>query len=276
MSTALGFLLNHVTMVQAALFGTFIVGCWTLENALLDAEVRRKKGRARVNALFVLSALPIQVGMTTICMALAIWVTTQHWGLLYLIPGYDSPWIKYGLMFIALDLLDYVFHVAMHHVPLFWRFHLVHHTDQAIDVSTTVREHPGETFIRNGFLIAWVFLCGASLEILVLRQTAETVANILAHTSFRLETRAMRMLGWLLVTPNIHHTHHHSRLPYTNRNYGDVLSVWDRLFGTFADLAPADTVFGLDTHASTKGDDPYIRALAMPFDEPWRSTFLRH
>ena len=56
------------------------------------------------------------------------------------------------------------------------------------------------------------------------------------------------MLGWLFVTPNLHHTHHHFESPGTNCNYGDVFSIWDRLFGTYVDLAHEDTVFGLDTH----------------------------
>ena len=266
MTTVIAFLVAHATVVQALLFGAVIVGCWSVENSGLGQSGGRKRLRARINALFVLSALPIQVGMTMLCMALAYWVTARHWGLLHLLPWHDDPWVKYGVMFVLLDLLDYVYHYAMHHLPAFWRFHLVHHTDQAIDVSTTVREHPGETVIRNGFLILWVFLCGASLEVLVLRQTVETVANILAHTSFRLGAGPARVLGWLLVTPNLHHVHHHSRRPYTDSNYGDVFSVWDRLFGTFATLAAEDTVFGLDTHVSAAGDDGYVRALAMPFD----------
>ena len=185
----------------------------------------------------------------------------MHW-----LPGGESPWVKYGLMFVLLDFLDWIYHYAMHQVPLFWRFHLVHHTDQAIDVSTTVREHPGETVVRNGFLMVWVLLCGASMEVLVLRQTVETVANILAHTSFRLRARPARILGWVLITPNLHHVHHHARLPYTNSNYGDVFSIWDRMFRTFQNLAEADTEAGLDTHPSAGPDHGFSRrALAMPF-----------
>ena len=250
------------------LFGLVIVGCWSAERAWLGASAGRKTRRARINALFALCALPIQIGMTVICVGFAHWATEAHWGLLYLLPGHDSPWIKYGLMFVVLDFLDYVYHYAMHHVPIFWRVHLVHHTDQAIDVSTTVREHPGETFVRNGFLIAWVILCGASLEVLVLRQTAESVSNILAHTQFRLRERLATVLGWVLITPNLHHVHHHNQLPYTNSNYGDVFSIWDRLFGTHATLAAADTVFGLDTRTRMDGDHGFLGALAMPVSGP--------
>ena len=201
-----------------------------------------------VNALFIAPALSIQIVMTTLCTGLALWVVEHHWGLVYLLPNADNPFIRYGAMFFALDFLDYIYHLAMHQVPGFWRFHLVHHTDEAVDVSTTVREHPGETLIRNIFLMVWVLLTGASVEVLILRQTVETAVNILSHASFRLPARLARILGWLFITPNLHQTHHHFERPATNRNFGDVFSIWGRLFGTFMELAGEDTVFGLDTH----------------------------
>jgi sterol desaturase/sphingolipid hydroxylase (fatty acid hydroxylase superfamily) len=109
-----------------------------------------------------------------------------------------------------------------------------------------VREHPGETFVRNCFLIVYVVLCGASIEVLILRQTAQTVANLCSHTALRLPPRTARVVGWLFITPNLHHAHHHFMLPTTNRNYGDVFSIWDRVLGTFTNLAREDTVFGLN------------------------------
>ncbi len=261
-------LTDNAALIQGALFGTVITGCCVMEAALLQPERARTLRRGMVNVSFAGCVLPIQLVLAMACLALAQAVTAERWGLLYLLPGADLPWIKFGLMFVVLDLLDWVYHFAMHHIPVFWRFHLVHHTDQAIDASTTVREHPGETVIRNGFLALWVVLCGIPPELLVLRQTVETVSNILSHTSFRLGGVWARVLGWVLITPNLHHVHHDARLPYTNSNYGDVFSVWDRLFGTHRNLALADTVFGLDTHL-VPGDHAFSAALAMPFAGAW-------
>ncbi len=261
---AIDVLVAHASSIQGTLFAAVIVTCWLTENLVGGLNQGRKRRRGRINVMFAASAFPVQIGMTVLGIMAAEWVTTHHWGLVYLLPAYENPWIRFGLMFVALDFLDYVYHWSMHHVPLFWRFHLVHHTDQDMDASTTVREHPGETLVRNGFLILWVFVCGASMEILVLRQTVETVANILAHTSLRLGERAARLLGAVFITPNLHHVHHHHRMPYTNSNYGDVFSVWDRLFGTLRALRLDETVFGLDTHTSP-GDCSFAAALAMPF-----------
>ncbi len=259
--------MRHASTIQAVLFFSVIMACWLLEHAFAGPHRARKRRRAGVNFLVGLLVLPVQVGMATFLLLAVGVVTTYHWGLIYLLPAHENPWLRFGLMFVLLDFLDWIYHWAMHRVPLFWRFHLVHHTDQDMDSFTTGREHPGETLVRNGFLILWVFVCGASLEVLVLRQTVETVANILAHTSFRLGDRAARVLGAVFITPNLHHVHHHNRLPYTNSNYGDVFSVWDRLFGTLRTLALEHTVFGLDTHPSPR-DHSFAQAMAIPFGTP--------
>jgi sterol desaturase/sphingolipid hydroxylase (fatty acid hydroxylase superfamily) len=254
--------LANQTSVQICWFVAIIAVLWLAETRAFPQAIAAKSLHSSLNAIFILSALPIQIGMMLLCAGVARWALEHHWGLVYLLPSPEHPLIKYGLMFLVLDFLDYVYHVTMHHVAPFWRFHLVHHTDQAVDVSTTVREHPGETLIRNSFLILWVFLCGASVEILLLRQIADTAANLSAHTSVRLRPRAARVLGWLFITPNLHHVHHHFEKPATNRNYGDVFSIWDRLFGTFTNLAREDTVFGLETHMDGAIDTRLRKLLA--------------
>jgi sterol desaturase/sphingolipid hydroxylase (fatty acid hydroxylase superfamily) len=259
------FFVENAGSSQTLIFAVVISGLWTVEKLVL-AEPRADKIRhAALNSLFILSALPIELVCSIACIGLAAWVTTHHWGLLYSLPYYDSAWVKYGVMFVVLDLLDYVYHRTMHHIPSFWRFHLVHHTDTIVDASTTVREHPGETTIRNGFLFVWILITGASFEVLVLRQTVQTICTIFAHSAFRLPAGPARVFGWVFITPNLHHVHHHFELPYTNCNYGDVFSIWDRLFGTFANLSAEETVFGLDTHFDDPATQNGLGMIAMPF-----------
>lgn len=223
-----------------------------------------------LNALFILSALPLQIMMVVPCLFLARWTGEVQFGLVYLLPDPERPWIKFGLMFTVLDLLDYVYHRTAHRVALFWRFHSVHHADLVVDVSTTVREHPGETVTRNSFLIMYVLLCGASVEVLVLRQMAQTVANLCSHTSLLLPTGVARVVGWLFITPNLHRAHHHYMLPTTNRNYGDVLSIWDRLFGTLAVVPREDIVLGLHDRMDGAGDKRLLAAVARLRSLIWR------
>ncbi len=244
------FLIDNPNSTQIGLFGSLLLSLWIIERTIRAQSTFAKLRHTWNNVVFLSGVLPVQLIMMVACIAVAGWTTQHHFGLVYLLPDAASPWIKYGLMFLALDFLDYVYHVIAHQVPPIWRLHLVHHTDRAVDVSTTFREHPAETLVRVSFLICWVLLCGASVQVLILRQTVETFANVMQHTMFRLPAGPARVLGWFFVTPNLHHTHHHCRQPGTDCNYGDVFSIWDRMFGTYVDMPCEDTVFGLDTHMS--------------------------
>jgi sterol desaturase/sphingolipid hydroxylase (fatty acid hydroxylase superfamily) len=244
------FLVANPNSTQVALFGGLLLSVWIAERIIRAQSTFTKLRHTWSNVVFMSGALPVQLVMMLACVAVAGWTAHNHFGLVFLLPHAGSPWIKFGLMFLALDFLDYVYHYIAHQVAPIWRLHLVHHTDRAVDVSTTFREHPAETLVRVSFLIGWVLLCGASVEVLILRQTVETFSNVVQHTMFRLPPRSARVLGWFFITPNLHHTHHHCRRPGTNCNYGDVFSIWDRLFGTYVDMPREDTVFGLDTHMS--------------------------
>lgn len=256
-------LLDHALITQTLLFLAIITGLWLTEAIVSRQPWKGKWRHSSVNGLFILTALPIQMVMTVFLSLMSLWTVSNQWGLIYFVPYHTNVWVRYISLFFMLDLLDYVYHRTMHRVGGFWKFHMVHHSDRKLDVSTTVREHPGETFIRNCFLIFWVFLCGAPWGVLVLRQTAQTIFNLAAHTTMRLSPFAEKMLGWLFVTPNQHQVHHHFEQPYTNRNYGDVFCIWDRMFGTFSELPAQDMVFGLDTHMDYDGS--FIAAAKMPF-----------
>jgi sterol desaturase/sphingolipid hydroxylase (fatty acid hydroxylase superfamily) len=269
------FFVEYASSTQSLLFVSIMGGFWLVENFISAQSIAQKWQHSSVNLLFIISALPIQLPASLLLAMVTAWAADHHWGLVYLLPNYSSPWIKYGLMFVVLDFLDWLYHFLMHKIPAFWRFHLVHHTDLSLDVSSTVREHPGETVFRNGFLVFWVLVCGASFEVLLLSQALETIANISSHTSFRLKPRAARVLGWLFITPNLHHVHHHFERPYTDSNYGDIFSIWDRLFGTFAELSAEETVFGLDTHMDPAVNGSYLATVAVPFPK-FAERLARH
>jgi sterol desaturase/sphingolipid hydroxylase (fatty acid hydroxylase superfamily) len=263
---------DHALATQAFLFVTIIVGLWLIEKAISTQPWRHKWSHSSVNVLLVLAALPVQVAMAAGISWASNLVTGRHWGLIEWMPKHSIGWVRVLCLFVLLDFCDYLYHRSMHAVRGFWRFHRVHHSDQQMDVSTTVREHPGETLVRNLFLILWIFVCGASFGVLVLRQTFQTVFNILQHTQLRLPRQADRILGWIFITPNLHHVHHHYELPHTDRNFGDVFSIWDRLFGTFAELSLEETVFGLDTHMDEAKSSCFLHVAKMPFQSgTWRS-----
>ena len=259
------FFVRHADEAQILIFAVAVSSLWLIERLIIARPEGEKLRHTGINILFIATALPVELVLSVACLWAAHWSLGHQWGLVFLFPAPASIWVKYAFVFVALDLGDYAYHRLMHHVPPLWRFHLVHHTDQMVDSSTTVREHPGESVVRGASLVLWTFLLGASYEVLLVRQAAETVSAVLAHSAIRLPKRLARVIGFVFITPNLHHVHHHYVLPYTDRNFGGVLSVWDRLFGTFAELEEDETVFGLDTHMAPDAIVGFKTLVAMPF-----------
>lgn len=261
------FFLDHATIIQVCLFAILITSIWMAEVVFCIDKFQAKWRHSFTNFLFMFTALPIQLVLTFFVVAISGWAVTNHWGISFLFPYGHHTLMFYLLSFLLLDFFEYLYHVFMHKTSFFWKFHLVHHTDQDIDVSTTVREHPGETFIRVCFLMVWVFISGASVGVLVLRQTVQSIANIFAHSKIRLPNKIEKAIGIVFITPNLHHVHHHYQLPYTDSNYGDVLSIWDRIFGTFKQLKAQDTVFGIDTHFDSATCNSFKKTVKIPFTQ---------
>lgn len=84
------------------------------------------------------------------------------------------------------------------------------------------------------------------LWILALHQFVQIASKIIIHSNFRLPDKLDKYLSYLVITPNMHHVHHHFKQPYTDSNYGDLFSIWDRMFGTFTYLSKEQVQFGLD------------------------------
>ncbi len=246
-------------------YGGILIMLWLAELIYCWDKAHVKWVHLKTNASFLLTALTIQLALTPGLIGLSNYVTGHHIGLIYLLPGHNNHWVFDISLFFMLDLCEYGYHVTMHKLKPLWKFHLVHHTDPQVDVSTTVREHPCETFIRGCFLMFWALLCGATPEVLVIRQTFQTVFNISSHTEFRLKGLAEKILGWIFITPNLHHVHHHYMRPQTDCNYGDVLSIWDRLFGTYKEQGSEETIFGLDTHMHIESRTRFLEILLIPF-----------
>ncbi|MES2277984.1 MAG: sterol desaturase family protein [Bacteroidota bacterium] len=263
------FISGHPDATQVILYALVITALWFTEVFFTTGitTIKDKWQHNRVNLLFIGTALPIQLFLTVFVLMIVGWANAHHWGLINYIPYHRNPWVFYISLFMLLDLGEYTYHVTMHKIDTLWKFHLVHHSDLQVDVSTTVREHPGETCVRTGFLMLWVFICGPVVGVLILRQTFQTVFNILAHTEFRLPKTVNKILGLVFITPNLHHVHHHYQLPYTDCNYGDVLSIWDRIFGTYTELDASDTIFGIDTHMEPAVNARFASIIKIPFQK---------
>jgi sterol desaturase/sphingolipid hydroxylase (fatty acid hydroxylase superfamily) len=268
-----GFFSTHEDAAQIILYAAIITLLWFAEVLVATDGLRSKWRHSSVNLLFIFTALPVQLFLTGFILIISKWANFNHWGLLNLMHWHTKGLGYYITAFVLLDLCEYIYHVTMHKFDALWKFHLVHHSDLKVDVSTTVREHPCETFIRTCFLTLWVFILGPIIGVLIIRQIFQTFSNIVAHTEFRLSDRVNKIVSILFITPNLHHVHHHYRLPYTDCNYGDVLSIWDRIFGTLGELDREDTHFGIDTHMDENVNGKFINIVRIPFQKLERKNY---
>lgn len=187
------------------------------------------------------------------------------------LAGWTESWPGWMAMVFAVVVLDattYLSHVLSHHIEPLWRLHAVHHGDHVLDVTTTVRHHPLEmvpTALALG-LSAWLF--GLTAAQVTAYGTLAFVVQSIAHADLRLPRQSMRWAGLVFVTPELHALHHSRHRAETNSNYGQLLSVWDRMFGTLLDRPRSEPlVVGLDTYASPRFSG-FLGALTQPFRQP--------
>jgi len=158
--------------------------------------------------------------------------------------------VRWLIALVALDLTHYLAHLTFHKTPALWRIHAVHHHDADVDVTTAARFHPLEIAAHAFAMLPAIALLGLSLSHVVVYEIALVTASMFHHANVRMPRRFDRALRLLIVTPRMHWVHHSEWQPETDSNYGSVLSVWDRLFGTFRLRPdPASIRFGLEGFA---------------------------
>jgi len=147
-----------------------------------------------------------------------------------------NQWASFVVAFLLLDVLVYAVHRCQHAVPFLWRFHALHHSDPDVDVTTSVRHHPIEYLMAAGFY--WLAVLALNIPILVVTSHALAVfaAAALTHGNLRLPEWLERLLQPVVITLDLHLVHHSIAYDEANANFGAVLSVWDRLFGTYVRL----------------------------------------
>lgn len=240
---------------------------WLIESAVPLFRFDYKKWKhAKVNIFFTLTTIIVNFVLAFILVKCADYVYTHQIGLLYLV---DMPlWLFVLLGLLTLDLIGaYWIHFLEHKITWMWRFHLVHHTDHHLDTTSANRHHPGESVFRFVFTTLAVVIIGTPIGIVMLYQSLSVVLSQFNHANITLPNWVEKPLSWLFVTPGVHRVHHHYRQPYTDTNYGNIFSFWDRLFGTFASADNKKLVYGLDTYPDVKESYDIVKILKMPFEK---------
>lgn len=251
--------------IQLCAFVAWLLLFWNMEIIFGLTRGVKKNRHLFTNAKFIFTNAPLQILLGLLFVKTLNWIKLHHFGIGSYLLDSNRNFFHFAVVFLLLDLGEYFYHRLMHKINRLWRFHAIHHSDRIVDASTTFREHPGEALIRNGFTLIWVVLSGASFQALFFRQFIQNFFTVFSHVNFRLPEKVDAMLNKVFITPNLHQVHHHYLEPYTDSNYGDVLSIWDRIFGTYKEYPKAKVVFGLDSHMDINQTTGFFRLLARPF-----------
>jgi sterol desaturase/sphingolipid hydroxylase (fatty acid hydroxylase superfamily) len=179
----------------------------------------------------IVDALFLRVVFPAAGLGWALYCEQRGWGVFNHMAA--PLWVTLPLAVLALDLTAFGQHYLLHHVPLFWRMHRTHHSDNDCDFSTGVRFHPLESVFTTTVFTAAIALLGLPPAAVLISGLLSTVITFAEHGNIRMAPRLERALGFFVVTPGVHRIHHSSDISETNSNYGTLFTWWDRVFGTY-------------------------------------------
>jgi len=246
---------------------------WILEGAVPLFRFKYRKWRhALPNFFFTLTTIIINFALAFLLLKTSDWVSDNDFGIINWLP--EMPlWLYVFLGVLLLDLIGaYLAHYVEHKVKPLWMIHLVHHTDHEVDTTTANRHHPFESLIRFFFTLTGVFVIGTPIGIVMLYQSLSLLSTQFTHANIRLPRSVDRAISYVLVSPDMHKVHHHFVLPYTDSNYGNIFSIWDRLFGTYMELDRETIVYGVDTFPDRKENSSVVGLLKQPFHKYRKPT----
>ena len=138
--------------------------------------------------------------------------------------------VRFLLVILAADAVEYTAHRALHEVPFLWRIHAVHHSPQALDWLAGSRLHFLEPLVTRACVLVPIFLLGFPQSTIFAYVIFISVQSVLIHSNIKINA------GWLryvIVTPQFHHWHHASDAEAIDKNYTAHTPLWDLLFGTW-------------------------------------------
>jgi sterol desaturase/sphingolipid hydroxylase (fatty acid hydroxylase superfamily) len=248
---------------------------WILEGAVPLFKFKYNKWKhAFPNLFFTLTTVVINFALATFLLKTAEWTQVNGFGIINWLP--EMPlWLYVTIGILLMDFIGaYLAHYVEHKVGVLWMVHLVHHTDHKVDTTTANRHHPLESLIRYTFTLAGVFIIGAPMGIVMLYQSMSLVATQFSHANIKLPKSVDKAISYILISPDMHKIHHHYVLPYTDSNYGNIFSIWDRLLGTYMYMERENLVYGVDVFPDEEKNGQLVELLKQPFQPYQKPTIL--
>lgn len=265
---------SNISSVQRGLILALGIAIfWIIEGffPLVKFEYRKWQ-HAKINIFFTVTTILVNFTMAFILLMTAQWTIDATFGILNWLP--EIPLVVSTLIgLMLLDLIGaYLAHLVQHRIKWMWRFHIIHHTDIYVDTTSANRHHPGESVIRFTFTILAVIIVGAPMWMVFLYQSLSVVFSQFNHANITLPKKVDKLLSWFIISPDMHKVHHHYMLPYTDTNYGNIFSIWDRIFGTFSILDRSKIIYGVDTHMNVNEHSKLKNLLMIPFQKGRKPT----
>ena len=257
--------------------GIIVVGgltlFWLLEGGFPLFKFNYKKWKHAIpNIFFTITTIIINFALAFVLLKSADYVMANNIGILNLLP--DLPiWSYIVIGILLMDFVGaYLPHYIEHKVKPLWMIHLVHHSDHKVDTTTANRHHPLESVVRYIFTLIGVYVIGAPIGMVMLYQSMSIVATQFSHANIKLPKKVDLVLSYVLVSPDMHKIHHHYVLPYTDSNYGNIFSIWDRIFGTYMKMDREELVYGVDVFPNEKENSNVWSLLKQPFQKYMKPT----
>lgn len=265
---------NHITTFQRLLTILIpLVFFWLLEYVIplftFDKPYNKVK-HTGVNLVFLATSFIVNIVLGIATVAVSTWVMNQQIGVM---NWMEMPlWVKVLLTLFMMDLFaQYIPHYLMHKVKPLWRFHVVHHSDTHVDVSTGTRHHPGEWIIRESFTMIGIIVMGVPVGLYFMHRSFQALFTYFNHANISLPRWLDKTIGLVFVSPDMHKFHHHYKRPWTDMNFANSFSIWDRVFGTLVYDDPKKIRYGIDTLDDSLDENVGFQ-LKVPFDHKIQVT----
>ena len=247
---------------------------WALEGGIPLMRFDYKKwNHALPNLFFTGTTIIINFILAFLLLNTSDWTVINQFGILNWIPSLPL-WLEILIGVMLLDLIGaYLAHWAEHKIKPLWMIHLVHHSDHKVDTTTANRHHPLESFVRFGFTLFGVFIIGTDMGIVMIYQSLSLILTQFNHANIKLPKEIDLIISCFLVSPDMHKTHHHYRLPFTDSNFGNIFSIWDHIFGTFLPFDRKKLIYGVDVFYDEEANGKLSTLLKQPF-QPYSKPTL--
>lgn len=191
----------------------------------------------------------------------AFWAKANHLGLFHYLE-FNSSILLLILSILILDLSIYFQHYLFHKIPFFWKFHQIHHSDDSLDISTALRFHPIEIIFSVLYKNIIIIIFGIDPKNIIIFEIILNSMSMFNHSNFLIKRKIERVFRLIIVTPQMHYTHHSILSKKQCTNYGFNFSFWDRIFRSYY-LDNAKDNVGLNLSAKTTKN--LLNLILLPF-----------